>query len=86
LGRYAFLGASEQPTDRHDELIKLFCFLAELAYLSVNLAGYAEQFLGASRFYDLGAPTCLGRVLDVSNYWFGRSVHLRVRRFRDRRR
>jgi hypothetical protein len=50
LGRCAFLGASEQPTDWHDELIWLFCFLADLAYLSVNLAGCAEEFLGASRF------------------------------------
>jgi hypothetical protein len=30
--------------------MQLFRFLAELAYLSVNLAGCAEQFLGASKF------------------------------------
>jgi hypothetical protein len=30
--------------------MRLFCFLAELAYLSVNLAGYSGQFLGASKF------------------------------------
>jgi hypothetical protein len=50
LGGYAFSGAGEQPTYQHDELIKLFCFLADLPCLSVNLAGCREKFLGASKF------------------------------------
>jgi hypothetical protein len=41
LGGHALSGASEQPTDQHDELIELFCFLAEFVFLSVNLAGYS---------------------------------------------
>jgi hypothetical protein len=50
LGRRAFLGASEQPTYQHDELIAVFFFLEEFCDLSVNLAGCSGQFLGASKF------------------------------------